>query len=130
MVLVTYHHEELANRKMNKLPNMPQWTTSARLLKLGEAIDFRFFLPAGASSGEFRTFPKVLERAEPGDKFRADGGLGWVVMRFSGMAAVIDVHSSFLLRLEITHIRLSPRGYRGSSCLLGWLVWLPGRCKG
>ena len=112
----------------NALRNLPQLTTSFRLLKLGEAIDFRFFLPAGASSGEFRIFPKFLERAEPGDKFRADGGLGWVVMRFKGMADVIVDVRSVLLRLEIIQQGLSRGWYQGSSCLLGWLVCHPGRC--
>ena len=60
-----------------QLLTMPQWTTGARLLKLGEAIDFRFFLPDGVSASDLTIFPQYLERANPGAAFVAGGDLAW-----------------------------------------------------
>ena len=56
----------------------PQWTTSSRLLRLGEAIDFDFFLPDHAVSNDLVVFERYLERAEPGAAFSADGDLSWL----------------------------------------------------
>jgi hypothetical protein len=56
----------------------PQWKTSSRLLKLGEAIDFDFYLPDGMQAGDLTIFPRYLEIAQPGEKFEAGGGLDWL----------------------------------------------------
>lgn len=53
-----------------------QWTTGPRLLKLGESIELRFSLPDGVRHRDLAVFPRYLERAEPGDAFSLDGGLG------------------------------------------------------
>ena len=45
---------------------MPQWTTGARLLRLGEAIDFRFFLPAGVEASGLTIFPTVPRTRQSG----------------------------------------------------------------
>ena len=60
------------------LLQMPQWTTSSRLLKLGERIEFRFFLPPGIRPGGLSIFPQYLERANPGEAFVAGGDLAWL----------------------------------------------------
>ena len=75
----------------------PQWTTSSRLLKLGESIEFRFFLPAGTDPGELKIFPRYLEQANPGCDFNAAGDLSWlnqlpfetIPLSFSGGQAVV-----------------------------------------
>ena len=56
----------------------PQWVTSSRLLRLGEAIDFDFHLPGGAVSCELVVFERYLERADPGEGFSAGGDLSWL----------------------------------------------------
>ena len=56
----------------------PQWLTSPRLLKLGEKIDFEFYLPPRLAAGSLDIFPQYLERAEPGSGFRAGGALEWI----------------------------------------------------
>ena len=38
--------------QLNALGSEPQLTTSSRLLKLGETIDFHFYLPSGAEVGD------------------------------------------------------------------------------
>ena len=60
------------------LLKMPQWTTSSRLLKLGEKIEFSFFLPEGMQSGDLTIFPCYLSRANPGKAFVAGGDLDWL----------------------------------------------------
>jgi hypothetical protein len=65
-------------RAQDHLGQRPQWTTSSRLLKLGETIEFQFYLPEGASSNPLRIFQRYLEQAEPGDAFKAGGNLDWV----------------------------------------------------
>ena len=57
---------------------LPQWVTSSRLLRLGEAIDFDFFFPDGTDSEDLVIFERYLERAEPGEAFSADGDLSWL----------------------------------------------------
>ena len=57
---------------------LPQWVTSSRLLRLGEAIDFDFFFPDGSESEDPVIFERYLERAEPGEAFSADGDLSWL----------------------------------------------------
>ena len=57
---------------------MPQWTASSRLLKLGESIEFEFFLPSGVEPENFSIFPQYLERANPGEAFTAGGDLAWL----------------------------------------------------
>ena len=60
------------------LLKLPQWITSSRLLKLGESIEFRFFLPAGIRSEGLSIFPRYLELANPGKAFVAGGDLAWL----------------------------------------------------
>ena len=60
------------------LLTMPQWTTSSRLLKLGESIEFEFFLPFGIHSESLSIFTRYLERANPGEAFTAGGDLAWL----------------------------------------------------
>ena len=60
------------------LLKLPQWITSPRLLKLGESIEFRFFLPAGIRSEGLSIFPRYLELANPGKAFVAGGDLAWL----------------------------------------------------
>ncbi|MBI3921962.1 MAG: hypothetical protein HY318_11145 [Armatimonadetes bacterium] len=75
-----------------------QWTTSARLLKLGESIEFRFFLPADSKSGDLEIFPRYLERARPGRAFVAGSDLNWlerldreqISLSFSGGRACVE----------------------------------------
>jgi len=58
--------------------NTPIWTTSSRLLKLGESINFQFCVPEGLSSGDLFIYPRYLETAHPGEAFKAGEGLNWV----------------------------------------------------
>lgn len=53
-------------------------TTSARLLKLGEAIEFRLKASPGVAYSPLRIVPRYLEQANPGRAFRAGGDLAWV----------------------------------------------------
>lgn len=55
-----------------------QWTTSSRLLKLGEEIELHFYLPESMQAEELTIFPNYLERAEPGDAFVPGGDLRWL----------------------------------------------------
>jgi hypothetical protein len=57
---------------------MPLWTTTSRLLKLGETLDFRFRIPSGAADGGLRVYPRYLEQADPGTEFNAGGELKWL----------------------------------------------------
>jgi len=57
---------------------VPRWTTTGRLLKPGEAVEFRFVLPEGAEGGDLTIFPRYLERARPGRAFVAGGSLDWL----------------------------------------------------
>ena len=56
----------------------PQWVTSSRLLRLGEAIGFDFFLPRGTDSVDLVVFERYLEMADPGGTFSAGGDLSWL----------------------------------------------------
>jgi len=60
------------------LTNTPLWTTSSRLLKLGESISFHFCVPEGLSSSDLIIYPRYLENAQPGEAFKAGGDLNWV----------------------------------------------------
>lgn len=65
----------------NRLSMRPQWVTGPRLLKIGETIEFQFFLPEGVDNPEAKTlrvFPRYLERAGTDADRSAPGGLGWV----------------------------------------------------
>lgn len=82
-----------------KIPaSVPVWTTSSRLLKLGESIEFKFKLPSGLESGELRIYPRYLEQAEPGAAFKPGGDLKWLeklpsekpVLIFSGGQAAFN----------------------------------------
>ncbi len=70
----------------------PQWITSSRLLKLGEKIDFHFFVPAGTQTEDLTIFPRYLEGAHPGEEFTADGDLAW-----------LEALESETVRLRFTH---------------------------
>ena len=54
---------------------MPLWTTSSRLLKLGEALEFKFRLPPGVTDGGLKIYPRYLEQANPGPAFKPGGDL-------------------------------------------------------
>lgn len=56
----------------------PQWVTGSRLLKLGEEIQFEFYLPDGTAASDLAVFPQYLERASPGAEFVAGGDLAWL----------------------------------------------------
>ncbi|MEI6070220.1 MAG: hypothetical protein WCS31_00390 [Verrucomicrobiae bacterium] len=57
---------------------MPLWTTSSRLLKLGEALEFKFRLPPGVTDGGLKIYPRYLEQANPGPAFKPGGDLKWM----------------------------------------------------
>ncbi|MEI8042820.1 MAG: hypothetical protein WCL11_15520 [Verrucomicrobiota bacterium] len=58
---------------------LAQWTTTSRLLRLGEEITFTFQLPPGvAAAADLVVYPQYLERAKPGKSFAAGGDLGWL----------------------------------------------------
>jgi hypothetical protein len=54
------------------------WTTSSRLLKLGESLEFKFRLPPGVRSGGLKIYPRYLEQASPGAAFKPGGDLRWL----------------------------------------------------
>jgi len=56
----------------------PVWTTSSRLLKLGESLEFKFRLPPGVTSGGINIYPRYLEQASPGSAFKPGGNLKWL----------------------------------------------------
>ena len=58
--------------------NQPQWRTGPRLLKLGEQIDFEFFVPPAVRAGDLQIFPQYLEHAQPADFSPTTGDLGWL----------------------------------------------------
>ncbi|MAG36656.1 MAG: hypothetical protein CL878_10515 [Dehalococcoidia bacterium] len=92
---------------------MPQWTTGARLLRLGEEVDFQFSLPAGADASDLTIFPRYLERADPGGVFVAGGDLAW-----------LDDLESEQLALSFAHGK-ADRSYRpqaSGSYLARWRV--------
>ena len=55
-----------------------QWTTSSRLLKLGEEITFNFELPICVAAPDLVIYPRYLERANPGKSFVPGGNLDWL----------------------------------------------------
>ena len=65
-----------------RLHSMSRWTTTSRLLQLGENISFDFYLPAGSAphqeASQLTVFPRYLDMAEPGDAFVAGGDLAWL----------------------------------------------------
>lgn len=65
-------------KRENAPSAQPQWTTGSRLLKLGESIEFHFYLPDGSAAQELLVFPRYLEQAEPGDDFVAGGNPDWL----------------------------------------------------
>lgn len=58
--------------------SQPQWLTSSRLLRIGESIEFRFFLSEGIQAGTLTVFKCYLEQATPDSAFQPGGGLGWL----------------------------------------------------
>lgn len=56
----------------------PVWTTSSRLLKLGESLEFKFRLSPGVASGGLKIYPRYLEQASPGSAFKPGGDLKWL----------------------------------------------------
>ena len=89
----------------------PQWFTSSRLLRLGEAIDFDFFLPDDAISEGLVVFERYLERVDPGGAFSAGGDLYW-----------LDGVEARVLPLEIAgnHGSLTYRPRQPGSYLARW----------
>ena len=63
---------------MSAHSGMPLWTSSSRLLKLGESLDFQFRTPSGEAGGGLRIYPRYLEQADPGMEFAAGGDLKWL----------------------------------------------------
>ncbi len=59
-------------------PSEPQLITSARLLKLGEEITLTFRVPPQVTDSELEIFPRYLESADPGSRYRAGGNLDWI----------------------------------------------------
>ena len=60
------------------LLNKPQWTTSSRLLKQGETINFCFFKPEEIKESRLDIFLRYLEQANPGNDYVAGGDLNWL----------------------------------------------------
>ena len=54
------------------------WTTSSRLLKLGESVEFRFHVPTGATTGDLKIYSRYLEESDPGTQFSPGGELNWL----------------------------------------------------
>lgn len=67
-----------ANAMTQGAESRPQITTTGRLLKVGETIQFTLRLPEGMSAGSLSIFPRYLERADPGQAFAAGGDLDWL----------------------------------------------------
>ncbi len=76
----------------------PFWTTTSRLLCLGESIEFRFHLPPGADAGQLRIYPRYLEQADPGEAFQAGGDLRWLARLPSEPAPLIREGSAAVFR--------------------------------
>ena len=68
----------VVNKWNQQLKNRPQLTTTSRLLKLGEEIEFHFWLPDGVDSSHLRIYPRYLEKAEPGKGYLTGGDLAWM----------------------------------------------------
>ncbi len=79
------------------LAAQPQLTTSSRLLKPGETLEFQFSLPRGMSHGGLEIFPRYLEEGDPGKSFKAGGDLAWLDHRPREMHALAfaDGHATF-----------------------------------
>ena len=58
--------------------HQPQFATGSRLLRLGETVEFRLFLPDGIPPQDLTIFPLYLEQASPGNAFQPGGNLGWL----------------------------------------------------
>ena len=71
-------HTLVVNKWNQQLKDRPQLTTSSRLLKLGEEIEFHFWLPEGVEPSPLRIFPRYLEKAKPGKGYVTGGDLAWV----------------------------------------------------
>ena len=56
----------------------PQWITTSRLLRLGEAIEFDFFAPNGIGPGQLVIFERYLEQYEDTSVIAVDGDLSWL----------------------------------------------------
>jgi hypothetical protein len=77
----------------------PQWTTGSRLLKLGESIQFRFYVPSGTDGGKLEILPHFLENASAADRFDPnDGEKPWLAgqksipikLAFDDRTALVD----------------------------------------
>lgn len=69
---------KVAGSVSKEFRDQPQWLTGSRLLRMGESIEFRLFLPAGMPAGVLEVFPDYLRQAAPGTAFCSGGGLAWV----------------------------------------------------
>lgn len=54
------------------------WTTSSRLLKCGESLEFKFQLPPGVASGGLRIYSRYLEQANPDSESEPGRDLKWL----------------------------------------------------
>ncbi|NQW20398.1 MAG: hypothetical protein HQ477_06700 [Chloroflexi bacterium] len=68
-----------SHRMSDHLLETPQLTTGARLLRLGEEMEFHFYLPKDVESGSFAIFPRYLERSGASDEFQIGEGLDWLL---------------------------------------------------
>ncbi|NQW18753.1 MAG: hypothetical protein HQ478_14870 [Chloroflexi bacterium] len=83
-----------------RLTERPQLTTGPRLLKLGEAMEFQFSVPAGVDAGDLSIFPRYLEQAGSDINFSAADGLGWIEAQTPEVfpVAFTDSSASFTYR--------------------------------
>ena len=109
---------------------MPQWTTGARLLALGEAIDFRFFLPAGVPASDLTIFPQYLERANPGAAFVAGDDLAWLDSLDSEQHAPVLCRRPGHADLSADRARQLPRSLAGRRRTVLPLLLGPSRTTG
>lgn len=63
---------------MSVLSTVPVWTTSSRLIQVGESMEFSFQLPPGVAGGGLTIYPQYLEQANPGKEFVPGGDLKWL----------------------------------------------------
>lgn len=57
----------------------PQLLAGPRLLKLGEGVEFRCFVPDGTEAGDLAIFPRYLEQSGArAESFKDDGQLDWL----------------------------------------------------
>jgi hypothetical protein len=85
----------------------PQWSTSSRLLRLGETIEFHFYLSNDVSTDNVSIYPRYLELAQPSGDFKADDGLSWLD-RLPSETIKLDFSNG---RASISYTPTSPGSY-------------------